>query len=193
MHSSSRCKNRTGRNTTVSHVRQYRAENGNLRKSGSTFRHGTVFAQSNVDIKRKLQVWRVQKCIPLVGAKTALTCAGRQTSLSHVSQYRAKNGNLRKSQSTFRHGTMLEPKQCLYQQEATGMEIPKLHCSSRCKNRTYLCGTANYPISCKPVYGQERKFQEIHVYLSPWYRVCTKVIFISKGSYRYAESKNAFL
>ena len=25
--------------------------------------------QSNVYIKRKLQAWRVQKCIPLVGAK----------------------------------------------------------------------------------------------------------------------------
>ena len=40
--------------------------------------------QSNVYIKRKLRVWRVQKCIPLVGAKTALTCAGLKTTPSDV-------------------------------------------------------------------------------------------------------------
>ena len=90
-------------------------------------------------MKRKLQVWRVKKCIPIVGVKTALTCTGRQTTPSHVSQYRAENGNLRKSGSTFRHGTVFAPKQCLYQKEATGMESLKRHSSSQCKNRTYLC------------------------------------------------------
>ena len=50
--------------------------------------------QSNVYIKRKLQVWRVQKCIPLVGGKTALTCAGLQTTLSDVRQHSPNNGNL---------------------------------------------------------------------------------------------------
>ena len=149
--------------------------------------------QSNDYIKRKLQVWRVQKCISLVGAKTAIAFVGRQTTPSNVGQCRAENGNLRKSGSTFHHGTMFAPNQCLYQKEATGMESPIMHSSSRCKNHTYLCGMANYPISCKPVLGLERKFEEILVYLSAWYRVCIKVIIISKGSYRYAESKNAFL
>ena len=50
--------------------------------------------QSNVHIKRKLQVWRVQKCIPLVRGKTALTCAGLQTTLSDVRQHSPYNGNL---------------------------------------------------------------------------------------------------
>ena len=71
--------------------------------------------QSNVYIKRKIPVWRVQICLPLVGAKTALTCAGRQTTPSHVSQYSSENGNLRKSGSTFRYGTVFAPEQCLYQ------------------------------------------------------------------------------
>ena len=93
----------------------------------------------------KLQVWRVQKCISLVGAKTALTCARRQTTPSHVSQYRADNGNLQKSGSTFCHGTVFAPMQCLYQKEATGMESPKLYSSTLCKIRTYLCGTATTP------------------------------------------------
>ena len=91
-----------GRQTTPSHGSQQRGENGNLRKSGSTFRH--------VYIKRKLQVWRVQKCIGLVGVKTAITCAGRQTTQSHVSQHRGENGNFRKMESTFRHGTEFAPK-----------------------------------------------------------------------------------
>ena len=133
--------------------------------------------QSNVYIKKKLQELTVQKCIPLVGAKIALTSAGLQTTPSHVSQYGPENGNLRKSGSTFHHGTMFAPKQCLYQKEATGMESPKtifapkqclaqkeltgmespkLHASSRCKNHTYLCRTANYPVSCKPAKGRER-------------------------------------
>ena len=149
--------------------------------------------QSNVYIKRKLQVLSVPKCIPLVGAKTELACAGRQTTSSHISQYRSENGNLRKSESTFRHGTVLAPRHCLYQMEATGMERIKMHSSSRCKNRTYLCWTANYHVSCMPLLSREQKFDEILVYLSPWYRVCTKAMFISKESNRYGESKNVLL
>ena len=149
--------------------------------------------QSNVYIKRKLQVWRVQKFIPLVGAKTALTCARRQTTPSYVSQYTAEYGNLRKSGFTSRHGTVFVPKQCLHQKEAVGMESRKMHSSCQCKNRTYLCATANYPVSCKTIWGRERKFVEDRVYPSPWYRVCTKAIFIFKGSCRNGDSKHAFL
>ena len=148
--------------------------------------------QSNVYIKRKLQVWRVQKCIYLVGAEIALPCAGLQTTTSHVTNYRAENGNLWKSGSTFRYGTVFTPKQCLYQMEATGMESAKMHSSNRCKNRTYLCGTSNYPVSCNTVQGRERNFAEIRFYLSPLYRVFTKAMLMLKGSYRYGESKNAF-
>ena len=104
-----------GLQTTPSQRSQYRAGNGNLQNPGSTFSDGTVSAPSNVYIKRKLRVWRVQKCIPLVGGKTSLICAGLQTTPSQVSQYRAENGSLRKSGSTFRHGTLFAPKQCLYQ------------------------------------------------------------------------------
>ena len=37
------------------------------------------------------------------------------------------------------------------------------------------------------------KFAEILGYLSTWYRVCTKAIFASKGSYGNAEPKNVIL
>ena len=103
--------------------------------------------QSNVYIKRKLRICTIQKCIPLIGAKTSLTYVELQTTPSHVCQYRAENGNSRKSGSTFTHGTVFAPKQCLYQNEATGMENRKMYFSHRCKNFTYLYATANDPIS----------------------------------------------
>ena len=92
--------------------------------------------QSNVYFKRKIRVWRVQKCIPLVGAKTSLNCAGLQTTPCHVRQYRSKNGNSQKFGYTFCHGTVFAPKQSLYQKEATGIETPKMYSSRRCKNLT---------------------------------------------------------
>ena len=78
--------------------------------------------QGNICMKRKLQVWRDRKCIPLVGAKTPLTCAGCQNTPSQKSWHRAENGCLRKLGRTYRHGTVFAPMQYLYQSEATGME-----------------------------------------------------------------------
>ena len=138
--------------------------------------------QSNVYFKRKLGLWRSRKCISLVCAKSALTCAGPQTTPSHVRRSRAENGNLGKFGPTFRHGAVFAPKQSLYQKEARAMESPKMCSSSQCVKCTYLCWSANYPISCKAVYGRERKFEEIRGYLSPWSSVCTTAVFISKGS-----------
>ena len=138
--------------------------------------------QSNVYIKRKLGLWRAEKCIPLVGAESVPTCAGPQTTSSRVRWYRAENGNVGKSGPTFRYGAVFAPKHCLYQQEARAMESTKMYSSYRYKKFTYLCGTANYPVPCKMVQGRERKFVEILAYLSPWCSVCTKAMFISKGS-----------
>ena len=47
--------------------------------------------QGNIYTKRKLRAWRDQKCIPLVGAITQLTCAGRQNTPSRWRRYRAQN------------------------------------------------------------------------------------------------------
>ena len=108
--------------------------------------------QSIAYIKRKLQVWRAQNCIALLGAKTVLTSAGPQTSRFHeVSIVSYRNGNLWKFGSTYPHGTVFTPKQCLYQKEPTCMESPRMHCPSRCKNRTYQYGAINYPVSCGAV------------------------------------------
>ena len=53
------------------------------------------FHQGNIYTERKLRVWRDQKCIPLVGATTILTCAGRQNNPSGGRRYRAQNAKLR--------------------------------------------------------------------------------------------------
>ena len=140
----------SGPQITSSHVRRHigpRTEIwGNL---GLLFTMVQCFHQSNVYIKRKLGLWRVRKCIPLLGAKSALDCAGPQTTPSHVRRHRAENGNLGKSVPTFRHGAVFAPKLCLYQKETRAMESSKLYSSRWCNKRTYLCGTANYPVSCK--------------------------------------------
>ena len=81
------------------------------------------------------------------------------------------------------HGTAFAPKQCLYQKESTGMESPKMYCPSRCRYHTYHCVATNYPVSWR-VYSPEWKYAKLRPYQSPWYRVCTKAMVISKGSYQ---------
>ena len=132
-----------GLKTTPSDVWRYRLKNGN---SGLHFTMVPCLHHSNVHIERKLREWREKKCIILVGAKAALTCAGLQTTMSHVRRYRAVTGNFQNFWCTFHHGTTFAPKQSLYQKEATGMESPKIYSSRWWKNRTYLCGPENYPV-----------------------------------------------
>ena len=113
--------------------------------------------QGNIYIKRKLRVWRDQKCIPLVGAIIALTCAGRQNTPPRGRQYRAQYGKFGKLGRTCGHGTVFAPRKYLYQKEATGMERPEMYSVSRCNNPTYLCEPSNYPVSREAVYGPVRK------------------------------------
>ena len=52
--------------------------------------------QGNIYTKRKLRVWRDQKCIPLVGATTPLSFAGSQNTLSRGRKDRSQYGKLDK-------------------------------------------------------------------------------------------------
>ena len=103
--------------------------------------------QGNIYIKRKLQVWRDQKCIPFVGSITPLNCAGRHNTPSRGKQYRAQYGKFGKLGRTYDHGTVFAPRKYLYQKEATGMERPEMYSVSRCNNPTYLCGPSKFPVS----------------------------------------------
>ena len=96
--------------------------------------------QRNIYTKRKLQVWRDQKCIPLVGDITPLNCEGRQNTPSRGRQYRAQNGKFGKLGQTYGHDTVFAPRKYFYQKEATGMERPEIYSVSRCNNHTNLCG-----------------------------------------------------
>ena len=96
--------------------------------------------QGNTCTKRKLRVWRDQKCIPLVGAITTLNCADRHNTPSRGRQYKAQNGKFGKLGRTYGHGTVFAPRKYLHQKEATGMERPEMYSVSLCKNHTYLCG-----------------------------------------------------
>ena len=96
--------------------------------------------QGNIYTKRKLRVWRVQKCIPLVGAIIPLTCAGRHNTPSRGRQYRAQNGKFGKLGRTYGNGTVFEPRKYLYLKEAMGMERPEMYSVSLCNNPSYLCG-----------------------------------------------------
>ena len=109
------------------------------------------FHQRNIYTNRKLRAWRDQKCIPLVGAVTPLTCAGRQSIPSRGRRYRTQNGKLPNLGRTYRHGTVLAPRKYKYQKEAMGMERPEKYSASRCKNPTYLCGPSKYPVSREAV------------------------------------------
>ena len=105
------------------------------------------FHQGNIYTKRKLRVWRDQKCIPLVGAITPLNCAGRHNTLSREKQYRAQYRKFGKLGRTYGHGTVFVPRKYLYQKEAKGMERPEMYTVNRCNNPTYLCGSSKYPVS----------------------------------------------
>ena len=146
------------------------------------------FHQRNGYIKSKLWAWRVQKCIALVGADTVLTTAWPQTAQFHGA-CRAQNGNMRNFGPTNPHGTAFAPKQWLYQNEATGMESSKMYCPSRCRYRTYQSVATNNPLS-SGLSGPEWKYAKLRPYQSPWYRVCTKAMVISKRGYGHGEFKN---
>ena len=107
--------------------------------------------QGNIYTKRKLRVWRDQKCIPLVGAITPLNGVGRQSTPSRGSQHRAQNGRWGKLGRTYLHGTVFAQWTYLYQKEAKGMERPEMYSVSRCNNPTYRCGPSKYSVSREAV------------------------------------------
>ena len=107
--------------------------------------------QGNIHSKQKLREWRDQKCIPLVGAITPLTSAGRKNTPSRWRQYRTQNGKFGKLGRTYGHGTVLAPRKYSYQKEATGMERPEMYSASRCNYPTYLCGPSRHPVSMEAV------------------------------------------
>ena len=71
---------------------------------------GPCLHQGNISTKKKLRVWRDQKCISLVGAITPLPYADRQNTPSRGRRYRAQNGTLSKLERSYHHGTIFAPR-----------------------------------------------------------------------------------
>ena len=110
-----------------------------------------------------------------------------------MSPYRTENANFRKFGASYRHGTVFAPKQYLYVKEALGMQRTKILSLGWCKKGTNHYGASNYQHSCVAILGQECKFSKFRGFLSPLYRVCTKTILISNGSFRNAEHKDTVI
>ena len=94
--------------------------------SGLPFAMVMCLHQCNVYIKRKLRERRGKKCNPWFRSKSPLRSTGLQIIRFHAASYRADSTNFQEFGATFRHGTMFEPMQCLYQKEAKGMQSPKM-------------------------------------------------------------------
>ena len=120
----SQCKNRTDRYGSTNYpclAAPYLASNRKFQNSGLPIAMVPCLHQCNVYIKRKLRVWRSQKCNFLVSAKTAPTGTGKQTTPCLASPCLARNRNFQNFGAIYRHGTVLELMQCLYEKEATGV------------------------------------------------------------------------
>ena len=146
--------------------------------------------QSNGYIKRKLRAWMVQKCIALVGADTVLTSWGPETTPFQGRQYRAQNGNMRNFGPTNPHWYRVCTKAMVISKGSYGHgefknELPQLvqisYLSLRGRKVPRFMGV---------VQGPEWKYAKLRPYQSPWYRVCTKAMVISKGSYGHGEFEN---
>ena len=188
MYSASRCKNPTylcGASKYPVSKEAVFAQNGKLRKLGRTDRHGTVFAprkylyQKEATGMERPEMHSTSRC-----NNPTYLCGPSKYPVS-MEAVRAQNGKLRKLGQTYCHGTVFAPRKYLHQKEATGMERPEMYSTTRFNNPTYLCGPSKYPVSREAIRAQNGD-------LSPWYRVCTKEIFIPNGSYGHGETRNVF-
>ena len=137
-----------GPQTTTFHGGQYRVVNRNILNFRPTNPHATAFPPKQWLYRKEATGRKSSKMYcPTRCRNSTYQCGVAHYPFYYGGQYRVGNGNMRNFRPTNFHGTAFAPKQCLYHKEATGMEIPKMYCSSLWKNPTYLYGTANYPVS----------------------------------------------
>ena len=65
-----------------------------------------------------------------------------------------------------------------------------MYCHRWYKKRTYQCWAVKYPVSWGAVSGRQWRYVKLSAYQSPWYRICTKGMVISKENYVYGELTN---
>ena len=146
--------------------------------------------QSNVHIKRKLWGRRAQKYNRYEGAISPQICTGRKSTTFYAAPYVSNNGKLRKFGDTYHHGTVFTPKQCAYQKE--GRRARKYNHCVGAKSPQICTGRENARFMQRRIWVYW-KFTYIRGYLLPRYRVYTKAMCISKGSYGEEEPENTIL
>ena len=164
--------------TTRFHAAPYGTVSANLRKVGTLFRRGTVFAPIQSTYGREATGMENPKMRSLFWFRKRTSQYGPVNYPVSCSAVWDRQCKLRKVGASFRRGTVFAPIQSTYEKEATGMENPKMQSLFWCRKPTSQYAPANYPVSCSAVLDRECKFAESRGFLSPRYRVCTNPIYI---------------
>ena len=164
--------------TTRFHAAPYGTVSANLRKVGTLFRRGTVFAPIQSTYGREATGMENPKMRSLFWFRKRTSQYGPVNYPVSCSAVWDRQCKLRKVGASFRRGTVFAPIQSTYEKEATGMENPKMQSLFWCRKPTSQYAPANYPVSCSAVMDRECKFAESRGFLSPRYRVCTNPIYI---------------
>ena len=150
------------------------------------------FHQGNIYSKRKQRVLRDQKCHPLVGVKTILTCADRQTTTSRGRRIGPR------MESCVKWGGPIAMVPCLHLSNIYTKRKLRVWREQKCIK---LVGAKSIHTCADRQTTQSRgrrhraktgKWSKTGGDLSPWYRVCTKELFILNGSYGYGGTRNVF-
>ena len=179
--------------TTRFHAAPYGTVSANLRKVGTLFRRGTVFAPIQSTYGREATGMENPKMRSLFWFRKRTSQYGPVNYPVSCSAVWDRQCKLRKVGASFRRGTVFAPIQSTYEKEATGMENPKMQSLFWCRKPTSQYAPANDPVSCSALWDGQCKFAESRDFISPRYRVCTNPIYIWKGSYGNGEPKNAIL
>ena len=105
-------------------------------------------------------MWRAQKYNFLVSSKTAPTGKGQQTTPCLAAPYLASNRNFQNFGTSYRHGSVFAPMQCLYCKEGTGVESPKMQFPSQCKTEPEVMGQQTTPCLAAPYWASNRNFED---------------------------------
>ena len=157
MQSLSRCNKRTGRNGSAKNpvwCTAYRAEYANLGIFGAVVSKGTAFAPKQC-LHQKVAVSIQNPKMQSLSRCNKRT--GRYSPENNpvlCTAYRAEYVNLGISHAVKSKGIAFQPKQCLYQKVAVGLENPEIKSLSRCNNRTARYGPAKIPVSCTAYWAE---------------------------------------
>ena len=146
--------------TTPCHTASYSADKGNFQKVLSTSRLGTVFEPKQFLHQREATGVQSSNGNFLVGATTLPIGTGLQTTPCHAAPYWADNGSFRKFGSTYSLGTVFLPQQCLYLNEAMGVESPKCNFLLGANTVQTVAGLQTTPCHAAPYRAGNGNFQK---------------------------------